>query len=131
MRAVLCSTVLAAAVLLGGCGGGSSSSSTSGTCSPGSIASMTISSTGFTPRAVCVLPGGAVTFMNSDTAAHVLVTGATCSSLNLGTLAAGQSKSVTFPTAQTCTLFDAAHSTDAAFQGTVAVSSGTTTGPGY
>jgi hypothetical protein len=51
--------------------------------------------------------------------------------LDIGTLAAGQSKPVTFPTTETCTITDAAHATDPAFQATVAVSSGMTTGPGY
>jgi plastocyanin len=92
---------------------------------------MTIGSGGFSPRAVCVLPGGSVTIANGDTVAHDIESGLTCTELNLGPIEAGKSKTASFSTAQTCTFFDAAHSTDAAFQGTVAVSSGMTTGPGY
>jgi hypothetical protein len=133
MKAALASIVFAAGALLGGCGGGGGSSSSSGTgsCTPGPTAAFTISSTGLTPRAVCVLPGGSVTFTNSDTVPHDIESGTTCTELNLGPIPAGQSKVVTFPTTQTCTFFEAAHSTNPAFQGTVAVSSGMTTGPGY
>jgi plastocyanin len=125
------SMVLAAA-LLAGCGGGSTSDGGgTGSCEPGQTALVTIAATGFTPRAVCVLPGGAVTFANGDTVAHDVESGMTCQALNLGPIAAGQSRTATFPTAATCPFFDAAHSSDPAFQGTVAVSSAPTTGPGY
>lgn len=122
-------SIAMASALLGGCG--ASSSSGSGTCTPGSTASVAITSTGFSPKAVCVLPGGSVTFTNTDSVAHDVESGQVCTQLNLGPIDAGQSRTVTFPTAETCTFADAAHTSDAAFQGTVAVSSGTTSGPGY
>jgi plastocyanin len=130
MKAAWCSAMFVAAAFLGGCGG-SSSSGGSGSCSPGPTASITINSGGFSPRAVCVVPGGSVTMRNADTVAHDIESGVTCTELNLNSIAAGQTRTVTFQTSQTCTFFDAAHSNDAAFQGTVAVSSAPTTGPGY
>jgi plastocyanin len=125
---------LIAAALLGACGGGSSSSQGNGSCTPGQSAGVAIASTGVSPKAVCVLPGGTVTFTNGDTVAHDMeqsgsVTG--CSGLNLGSIAAGQAATAPFPAAATCTFEDAGHATDDKFHGTVAVSSGPTTGPGY
>lgn len=121
-----------AGAALGGCGGGyGSSASDTGSCTPGRSAGVTVTSGGFSPKAVCILPAGAVTFTNDDTVDHDIESGMTCTQLNLGPIAAGQARTVSFPTTQTCTFFDAAHSSDAAFQGTVAVSSAPTTGPGY
>jgi plastocyanin len=90
-----------------------------------------VTATGFSPRAVCVRPGGSVTFTNSDTVAHDIEAGAPCPQLNLAPIAAGGNATVTFPTAVVCAFFDAAHSSDAAFQGTVAVTTGRVEGPGY
>ncbi len=133
MKAAIASMLLVGATWLGGCGGGGGGSGNggSGSCTPRSTASVAINASGFTPKAVCVLPGGSVTFMNADTVAHDIESGATCASLNLGPIAAGKSAVASFQTAETCSFVDAAHSADPAFQGTVAVSSGTTTGPGY
>ena len=125
------SFLLAAAALLAACGGGTSDGGGSGNCTPGQAALVTVAAGGFTPRAVCVVPGGSVTFANGDTVAHDIESGTTCPALNLGPIAAGQSMTATLPTAATCPFFDAAHSNDPAFQGTVAVSSAPTTGPGY
>lgn len=126
------SMVLAAAALLAACGGGGTSGGGgSGSCTPEQTALVTITAGGFAPKAVCLLPGGAVTFANGDSVAHDIESGMTCQALNLGPIAAGQSRSVTLPTAATCPFFDAARSNDPAFQGTVAVSSAPTTGPGY
>jgi plastocyanin len=72
-----------------------------------------------------------VTFTNNDTASHDIESTGTCTALNLGTIAAGQSGTAMFPTTTTCTYQDATHAGNAAFQGTVAVSSAPTTGPGY
>ncbi len=132
MRAAACSTVISAA-LIAACGG-SSSSQGNGTCTPTQSASISIASTGFSPQAVCVLPGGTVTFTNHDTVPHeVDETGSVtaCTGLNLGSIAAGQPVSASFPTAATCNFHDAAHASDAAFQGTVAVTTAPATGPGY
>ncbi len=130
MKRGACVSLLAAA-LFAGCGGGSGSMSGGGSCTPGQSASISITSTGVTPQAVCVLPNGTVTFMNNDTSAHDIESTGTCTQLNLGSIAAGQSDTALFPTTATCTFGDATHAGNAAFQGTVAVSSAPTTGPGY
>ncbi len=128
MKAATGSIVVALA-FLAGCGG--SGGGGSGSCAPGATATVKVGSAGFSPKAVCVLPAGSVTFTNTDTVAHDIESGMVCLELNLGPIPAGQSATATFPTAQTCSFFDAAHSTDAAFEGTVAVTSGTVSGPGY
>ncbi len=125
---------LIGAALLGACGGGSSSKQGGGSCTPGQSASVGIGASGFTPVAVCVLPAGTVTFTNHDSAAHDVEASSTasaCTGLNLGSIAAGQAATASFPTAAVCTFHDAAHASDMAFQGTVAVTTGQATGPGY
>jgi plastocyanin len=135
MKAVFVWAAAFAAAVLGGCGGGGGSSGGgSGTCNPGQTATVTVGASGFSPKAVCVVPTGTVTFHNSDSSSHDIesASATTCTELNLGSIDAGQSKTTTaFPTTQTCSFVDANHSADAAFQGTVAVSNAPTTGPGY
>ncbi len=123
--------LIAAAAVIAACGGGSSSKQGNGSCQPGMTATVNITAGGVAPQAVCVLPNGTVTFNNGDTAAHDIESTGACTQLNLGSIAAGQSATAMFPTTATCTYQDAAHAGNAAFQGTVAVSTGTTTGPGY
>ncbi len=120
-----------AALSLVGCGSGNGGGSGSSSCTPGNTASMTIKSTGLSPSAVCLLPGGTLTIQNGDTAPHDIESGATCPMLNVGTIAAGPSVNVTMPTAETCVFQDADNPTNGAFQGTVAVSSSMTSGGGY
>jgi plastocyanin len=125
--------LIAAAALVAGCGGGSSSMSGGGggSCTPGQSASVSITSTGLSPMAVCVVPGGTVTFTNHDTVAHDIESTGSCPQLNLGSIAAGQANTAMFPTTATCTFGDATKPGNAAFQGTVAVASAPVTGPGY
>lgn len=132
MRAVLGSIVVSAMAVLG-CGGGDDGGGGGGGggCTPGNSASITVSASGLSPRAVCVRPGGSVTLTNSDTVAHDFEGGSSCTQLNLDPIGAGQSATVTFPTAAVCTFFDAAHQNEAAFQGTIAVTTGRVEGPGY
>lgn len=133
MRANVRWIVVAMGAALGGCGGayGSSGSSSAGRCTPTQTADVEVTSGGFSPRAVCVVPTGSVTITNGDAVDHDIESGMTCAQLNLGPIPAGEARTATFPTTQTCAFFDAAHSDEAAFQGTVAVSSAPTTGPGY
>ena len=129
MRRAMIWLVGAAAVGTAACG---QSSGGMGACNPASSASFTIAAAGINPMAVCVLPGGSVTFVNGDTVAHdVESTGNPCPVLNLGAIPAGQNKVAVFPTVETCTFHDASNPSNAAFQGTVAVSNSTTTGPVY
>ncbi len=121
-----CSLAALSLVACGGGGGGSGNSS----CTPGTTASMSITASGLSPKAVCLLPGGTVTFDNTDAAAHDIESDGSCPALSLGSIAAGQKKSVALPDVQTCSIHDADNPTNAAFQGTVAVSSATTSGGG-
>ena len=121
--------MLAAATLLGACGGSDSGGGPS--CTPGTTATVTITNAGVSPKAVCVLPTtGRVTFMNNDAAAHTIAdAGTTCPELNLGSIAGGATATTTtFPAAVVCQ-YSAGATT--AFQGTVAVTTGTVGGPGY
>ncbi len=124
---------LVAAAVLSACGGGSSGMG-SGGCTPGTSAAVGIGSAGFNPVAVCILPSGTVKFTNNDSVAHDIeasTNASACTSLNLGSIAAGQSVSPSFGTAAVCTFHDAAHASDTAFQGTVAVSNAPVSGGGY
>jgi len=122
---------LVALVALASCGGDGGGGGETGTCNPSSTAAITISASGVSPTAVCVLPGGTVTFTNSDSAQHDIEPIGNCPALALGQLAPSESKTATFSSAQICTFEDADNAGNAAFQGTVAVSQTTTTGPGY
>jgi plastocyanin len=117
-RAACLSIVAASAVLAAACGGGGGGGNT---CTPAQSATITITATGVSPNQVCLLPGGTVTFNNSDTAQHDIEAGASCPALNLGAIGAGTSKSATFADSQTCQFHDQTNASNAAFQGTVAV----------
>lgn len=119
----------AAVILLGACGGGSDGGG--GGCTPGPSATMTLTSAGVSPKAVCITPGGRVTIANSDTTPHDIAPDAGCPELNLGTIAPSSSKSAILANEEVCAFHDAGDPTNAAFQGTVAVSSGAVQGPGY
>jgi plastocyanin len=123
-----------AATVLAACGGGTSSTQGNGGCTPGQSAAVTIAASGVSPKAVCVLPNGTVTFTNHDTVAHAIEESpqiAACTGLNLGSIAAGQAATAPFPTAATCTYHDSSVPNDDAFKGTVAVTNVPATGPGY
>jgi plastocyanin len=129
MRLGIYLALCAAAASLGGCGG--TGNGGGGTCNPGATASITIKNTGVSPTAVCVLPTGSVTFTNSDTVQHDLVSDGTCPELDTGIIAASASAMVTFPTAKVCAFHDTVNPSNTAFQGTVAVTTAPATGPGY
>jgi plastocyanin len=119
-RAACLSTGAAIALLAAACGGGGGGGNV---CSPAQSATITITAAGVSPNQVCLLPGGTVTFTNSDAAPHDIEGDASCPLLNLGPIAANTSKSATFPTSQTCQFHDQANgnASNTAFQGTVAV----------
>ncbi len=122
-----------AAAVLAACGGGGSSKQSTGSCTPGTTASVTITSSGYSPTNTCVLPGGSVSFANHDTAPHTVnatTAGAGCAGLNLGSIDGNSSKtSGTLPTAMACSFSDG--TSNPAFAGTVYVQSAPATGPGY
>ncbi|HET8725283.1 MAG TPA: hypothetical protein VFM53_13890 [Anaeromyxobacteraceae bacterium] len=125
---------LGGAVLgLAACGGSSGTTTGGGgnSCTPGTTATINVAAAGVAPKAVCVLPGGTVRFNNGDTVAHDIESDGSCAELNLGSIAPGSFKSATFPNLGSCAFHDAAAPANTAFQGTVAVTEATTTGPGY
>lgn len=121
------------AVVLGGCGSAYESGSDGGGCTPGMTAGISITSAGVSPKAVCVLLGGSVTFTNQDAVAHDVQSDATCPELAVGSIPAAQSRTATMPAAaRTCAFHDAGNPSNAAFQGTVSVMAGPPPGgPGY
>lgn len=122
---------LAAAAGLAGCGGGDEPGGGGNRCTPGTTAAFTITASGVSPAAVCVLPNGTVTFTNGDSVAHEIQSSGICSELNLGAIAPGASKGATFAAVAVCTFRDAGAPNDTRFQGTVAVTTAPAEGPGY
>jgi plastocyanin len=123
--------VVSAALALCACGG-SGGGGGGGTCNPGATAAITIKSTGITPTAVCVLPSGTVSFNNTDTAAHTFTSADCAAELSNVAIPASASHTVTFGANQeTCTFHDVAAPSNAAFQGTIGVTSVPAQGPGY
>jgi hypothetical protein len=124
------SFALSAVVALCACGGSSGGGGGS-TCNPGATAAFTVSGTGISPTAVCVLPSGTVSFNNTSATARTFASG-DCPELNNLAVAASATTPVLFgATQKTCTFHDAANASNAAFQGTVAVTSAPAQGPGY
>jgi hypothetical protein len=129
--------MLAAATLLGACGG-SDNTGGGATCTPGQTTTVTITATGISPKAVCVRPStaptnGIVRFTNNSGAARTIAhSGTTCPELDVGPIANGATMdSQPLTTETVCQFHDAGAPTDTAFQGTVAVTTGTVGGPGY
>ena len=121
-----------AAAALASCGGDAPAAGAGGgTCTPGTTAGITITATGVSPKAVCVLPAGTVRFTNSDTVAHTVQSVGGCTQLDLGPIAPAGSATATFPIEALCSFRDAAAPTSVAFQGTVAVTVAPATGGGY
>lgn len=121
-----------AVVVVAACGDSAPAGTGAATCTPGTTASMGIAASGVSPKAVCVLPGGTVTFTNSTAAQHEIEVDSPCSATNGGTIAAGATRTLTFPTAQVCTFRDptAAPGVAGTFVGTVAVTTVTVGGGG-
>ena len=113
-----------------GCGS-SSGGGGAASCTPGPTAAMTLSSMGLSPPNVCVQPGGTVTFSNTDTVAHDIEFSTPASCPTVGSIASGGHVGTVFPTVVNCTFHDGNQPSNAAFQGTVAVTSGTVMGGGY
>jgi len=95
-------------------------------------AAIALNAMGVSPKNACVLPGGTVTFTNNDTAAHDIEFGAAGCPTSLGPITpSGGAVTGTFPTQGNCSFHDADNPTNTAFQGTVAVTTGTVGGGGY
>ena len=132
-------TVLASAATLligaAACGGGGSSNAggggstpTSPTPAPGGSATITITSSGVSPRSVTISAGQRVTFVNNDSRAHDMASdphpGHTdCPALNdVGFLSANQSRtSGNLNTPRTCRFHDHNRDTDTSLQGSIVI----------
>lgn len=132
---VLCSParlVAAAAIALtsAACGGGSSDTPSSPTPTTGgtSGATITITSSGVSPRTVTVSAGSRVTFVNNDSRAHDMASDphpshGDCPAINdVGFLQAGQSRQTgNLNTARTCRYHDHNRDSDTSLQGSIVV----------
>ena len=128
------STRLAAVVLVlaaAGCGGGDSSPTpTSPTPTPGgsSGATITITSSGVSPRAVTVSVGSRVTFVNNDSRPHEMNSDphpdhTDCPAINdVGFLQPGQSRQTgNLNTPRTCRYHDHNRDSDTSLQGSITI----------
>ncbi len=120
-------TLFAGAAVLGACGGSSSPGGGGTSCA--AAVTVSIAGTGVSPKTICVVPTGSVTFTNGDTVAHnMAITGTSCPA-GPGLLASGASGRSTFPTATVCQFDDALAPTNMSFQGSIAVNAAPP--PGY
>ena len=121
------SLVIAAFTLIAaGCGSDSPSSPSGG--SDGTIAAtLTITSTGISPRTVTVPVGSRVTIVNNDTQQHNMNSDphpehTNCPALNLGVLTPGQSRtSQNLTSARVCGMHDHDQPTNTLWQPTITV----------
>jgi plastocyanin len=124
----------ASLLLLSACGSDTPTpgATTASGCSLVSAQTVTISSTGVSPKIACLLVGGSVTFSNTDAVAHTIAAdnAAACPLLDVGAIAAATTRTVPFPaTLLGCGYHDAASPSNTAFQGSVSVAAAGT--PGY
>ena len=125
------SVVLAAALTFAACGGSNSSPPTSPTPPPGGgvtgSTTFTISGNAVTPRTLTVSLGSRITFVNTDNRPHDMNSNphpehTDCPALNVGFLAAGESRTgQNLTTVRTCGFHDHNQPDVAALQGTVVI----------
>lgn len=128
MASIRTSVLIAAfAMAAAGCGS-DSPSSPSGGGSDGTIAAtLTITSSGISPKTVSVPVGSRVTIVNNDTKSHNMNSDphpehTQCPALNVGTLTAGQSRtSQNLTTARTCGMHDHEDADNALWKATITV----------
>ena len=122
----------AAACLAAGCGGSSTGPSSSGGGNSGgggspTTTTITLTSSGASPRDITVAVGSRVTFVNNDSQPHDMDSNphpehTDCPPLNVGFIAAGQ-QGITqnLTTARTCGFHDHNQPSNTAFQGTIRI----------
>jgi len=108
-----------------GCGG---SSDTPPSPAPGPAATMTITTSGMSPRSVTVARGSQVQFINNDTTFHEMASNpppehTDCPEINsVGFLSPGQSRQTgNLNTARTCGFHDHDDPTDTRWQGSIVI----------
>jgi plastocyanin len=118
--------VTLAAIALSSCGS-SSPSSPSGANDGTIAATLTITSSGTSPKTVTVALGSRVTIVNNDSRSHDMNSNphpehTDCPALNVGTLSAGQSRtSQNLTTARVCGIHDHSDPFNTAWQATITV----------
>lgn len=119
-------TVFIAAVALGSCGSPSSPSGSTGSTDAG--ITVTLSSTGASPKQLLVAQGTSVTFVNGDSRAHTMNSDphpehTDCVELNtIGFISAGQKKQTgNLNTVRTCGYHDHDAPDDARFKGSIII----------
>lgn len=126
--AQICAALAATVAIAGGCskGTGTSTSPSSGNGPVG--ATITITSSGVTPKNVTINNGEVVTFVNGDTRNHEIASNphlahTDCPPINaLGILTPGQTRNTgTFTTSRTCGFHDHLDDTNTALQGTITI----------
>jgi plastocyanin len=120
------SAIIVGALCLPACGGGSTMSPSPGNGPVG--ATVTITSSGVSPKAVTVNVGEVVTFVNNDTRSHDMESDphpehTDCPPIKaVATLAPGQSRNTgNLTTARTCGYHDHNDSTNVSLQGTITI----------
>jgi len=125
---IIWSLAVAGSLAMMGCSRGSSDGVTNPPPASGNPSTtITISSTGVSPKAVTVSRGSQVTFTNSDTQAHNMNSNphpvhTDCPELNVGLINPGESRQTgALNTARTCGYHDHNQSTNTALQGTITI----------
>lgn len=119
--------IAAFAVTAAGCGSDSPSSPSGGGNDGTIAATLTITSTGISPKTVSVPVGSRVTIVNSDTKQHNMNSDphpehTQCPALNVGVLTAGQNRtSQNLTTARSCGIHDHDDSDNSLWKATITV----------
>jgi len=122
--------VFAAACLAAGCGGSSTGPSSSGGNTGGgttNTTTITLTSSGASPRDITVAVGSRVTFINNDSQPHDMDSNphpehTDCPALNVGFIAAGaQGITLNLTTARTCGFHDHNQPSNTNFQGVIRI----------
>jgi len=122
----------AAACLAAGCGGSSTGPSSGGGGNTGgggttNTTTITLTSSGASPRDITVAVGSRVTFVNNDSQPHDMDSNphpehTDCPALNVGFIAAGaQGITLNLTTARTCGFHDHNQPSNTAFQGVIRI----------
>ena len=121
---------LAAASMMTACGGsaGSTTDPTASSSTSSTLVTITITSSGVSPKTVTVSPGSQVLFVNHDSRNHEMASNphpehTDCPPFDqLGTLVPGQSRATgNLNTARTCGFHDHMNFADTSLQGTVTI----------
>jgi plastocyanin len=127
----LAAATFAAALFAAGCGGSDSTGPSSGGNSGGggstNTTTITLTSSGASPRDITVAIGSRVTFVNNDSQPHDMDSNphpehTDCPALNIGFIAAGQQGvSQNLNAARTCGFHDHNQPSNTNFQGTIRI----------